>query len=1519
MTSSVNKSRVPGGKWDKLGNRYESLWIVDALLSVLRGDAISITVEPLLDEGEGVDFIKELKDGTRDHVSVKRQNTANLWSLADLTRPKGETRRSMLGDLFNRLVDRGTRATFVSQTTANTLLNVCEKAKQSTSSRLFEEGVGTSEDLRTQVERCLIQGLRLNWDELWNRLCRLTVCGVDETSFRMWLERSVEWDIISTNNCQKSPEIIRLLLYELVYAWFGKPVCRATIVTYLADRALAPRDWSGQTDDLTELERRNRLYAQGVEAELIENAAIPRNEVSTLVEEILAGTKTVVLAGSAGLGKSCVLAQFIRELDRRQIPHLAIRLDNQTGVRSAAAFGRDLGFSMSPVAVLSGIAARRNAVLVVDQLDALSTASGRNPLLWEVFRDLQFEIKQFGTIQLVLACRTYDLENDSQLRRLANDPAAKRVILQLLDVEKVRAVIAHAGGSLSAFKQSHLELLRTPLHLGVFLLGDPESAQPATDLTQLYDRYWIHKRNVAEARLPRPIRFEKTVNHLAAILSERQSLSAPRDIFDREGLGADAEALASDHVLVVDGNNFRFFHETFFDYSFARGFIASEQYLLTDLLPEGEEQHLFRRGQLRQILAYLRGRERGFLRYLSELRSILITPRVRIHLKKMVLDWLRQLPDPTIDEWAIIRELVADTELGWSARMVPWNKPAWFGPLFESGTWAVWLDGGEDELVDFAVRTLGGPEILRSHSAAIAKFIRLRLKDTPEWRRRVLILFESAEIHRSREFFDLFLETFRAGWLDTRIAHHHSWYGFSHLAAGNAEYAGEFLAEYLQRWLGDNSGEGAVSMEQFGPQDSLFFTELRRSDPVPVLRRVIPVLSKELHDRPERDKAPQVLDPLMFEGSFLSFLIDAASRVASANPEILDSITPPLESLANDSCALMLEEAWSVNGEYFAEKAVEYLVAMPCRLKVGSQSQTTRKLLRAIGGHVSPQSFQLLEEAILSYRNDWERMRPDWSGDTQYSLLQALPEDRLGPSAWHRLDELRRKFGNRQLSRLPAIGAAFVPSPIPEDAAARMTDRQWTQAMRKYKIDGSSWKNGRRLGGMEELASLLEKTARLKKNRFARLLLTLPADIPGVYFEHLFLGIAKTEAKTQDVKLFNASPDQVEDQIDTETLEKCVMRLHSLPGSPCGKTICWSLRDFSQRNLPDSLIYLVAQYAENDPDPEKELWREKASGGGAFYSGDPQFNGMNTVRGAAAETIHAILMAHPDRWTLLERPVRSLVRDKSLAVRSCALGCLLARVRENRDEAVGLFQEMIVGADSILGTLYMDYFLHEAAYSHYSAIRSLIQAMLTNPSEKAREIAAKQITVAAFSHQDAHADLENHVLTGDEHCRIAAAGVFARNLGSPEVADNCREQLRRLFNDPSAKVREQAGYAWRSLNSEQLVREKSLIEEFIDSLAFRDGVDTLQNAMNECAERLPEIVLRIPERLLEERHNPGDGRIGFAVASAGELVMRLYQQSRANRQKATTPAFEKRCLDVIDAMLILNHGHMESELRKLDE
>src|SRR5439155_10665572 len=121
---------------------------------------------------------------------------------------------------------------------------------------------------------------------------------------------------------------------------------------------------------------------------------------------------------------------------------------------------------------------------------------------------------------------------------------------------------------------------------------------------ELFDRYWSAKRRAVRERAGGAAdHWMDVIGVLVEEMTRTQQLSVPReklDAIDPEYL----DQMSSEGVLTFDGRRYGFGHESFFDYCFARTFLARRG-TLVDLLTS-DEQHLFRRSQIRQVLTCLR-------------------------------------------------------------------------------------------------------------------------------------------------------------------------------------------------------------------------------------------------------------------------------------------------------------------------------------------------------------------------------------------------------------------------------------------------------------------------------------------------------------------------------------------------------------------------------------------------------------------------------------------------------------------------------------------------------------------------------------------------------------------------------------------------------------------------------------------------------------------------------------------------------------------------------------------------
>lgn len=474
-----------------------------------------------------------------------------------------------------------------------------------------------------------------------------------------------------------------------------------------------------------------------------------------------------------------------------------------------------------------------------------------------------------------------------------------------------------------------------------------------------------------------------------------------------------------------------------------------------------------------------------------------------------------------------------------------------------------------------------------------------------------------------------------------------------------------------------------------------------------------------------------------------------------------------------------------------------------------------------------------------------------------------------------------------------------------------MTDGQWIRAMEKYskKRDRQTYESWRK-GGCDELAGALRADAAKNKSRFAALALKMPIELPPTFFARLLDGLVETEPPKE------GSPENSEATrlLDTETMVLVLRRIHGLPGQPCGREISWAVRKLADRPLPDELLEMISHYAINDPDPREEVWKTPAAGGTPYYGGDPEFAGLNCNRGAAADTLAKLLFADKNRWAKIQHAIKSVSRDRSLAVRTMAIECLTAALNVDRNWPVEEFLNLSKGGEEILGGHNADWFLHYTSMMHYEKLRSLLLQMLKSNDEKVRKVGASRITVAALHEKAPESDLAE-VLRGDAVCRAAAAHIFSDGLGYDPVRDKCREHLKKLFHDPEKSVRDITDHCFRKLSDEQLAKESDLISEFINSNAFADDAAQLCLALKDSTVLLPDVVCSVAEKLIQihrERHGQqAFDRFFSSGHYIAELIVRLYQQT-------TDATIKSHCLDIIDEMLRVEIWGADGELEKAE-
>jgi hypothetical protein len=247
----------------------------------------------------------------------------------------------------------------------------------------------------------------------------------------------------------------------------------------------------------------------------------------------------------------------------------------------------------------------------------------------------------------------------------------------------------------------------------------------------------------------------------------------------------------------------------------------------------------------------------------------------------------------------------------------------------------------------------------------------------------------------------------------------------------------------------------------------------------------------------------------------------------------------------------------------------------------------------------------------------------------------------MSQSAKSRLAELQRKFQCDDIDPPEPMEFKVIGSPVPEEARVKMSDEQWMKAIAKYSRERTDIKTFELKGGAHELSGLLELATNEEPVRFAKLGIKLPNKTNPCYFEAILRGLAEKAEKIEDV------------------IEFCY-RCHDLPGRPCGRWIHKPIAKFSKREVPTQALELVAWYATQDPDPDKELWRTNANSGAFYYNGDVMMTAINSVRGSACESLSSLIFNDGDRIHIVRNHIEIAIKDSSPSVRSTAGSLVLS-------------------------------------------------------------------------------------------------------------------------------------------------------------------------------------------------------------------------------------------------------------------
>ncbi|MEU0723923.1 hypothetical protein [Streptomyces sp. NPDC006140] len=958
-------------------------------------------------------------------------------------------------------------------------------------------------------------------------------------------------------------------------------------------------------------------------------------------------------------------------------------------------------------------------------------------------------------------------------------------------------------------------------------------------------------------------------------------------MLDTDDLAASRKVLESEHVCVRDGRQLAFFHESFFDYAFARDWLRREESLVA-FLTSGE-QELFRRGQLRQVLDHLRDLDPE--RFAAEVEELLISPDIRYHLKHLTLAVLRGLDAPTALEWGAVAR-VLDTRPPFRDRLVDvLGTPAWFRRGDDEGVFEDWLGSVDTREQGWALRQLVA--VADALPGRVARLLEPYAAD-PAYGTWLIRIVLRARLAGSRPLFDLLLDGVRAGLFTG--GEHALWVSVGELAAEEPAWAvellGVLLAERPDALRLDDQGRVAILLDRDGAALQTV-TAAAAGAPEEFCAGVLPVLLAAMsltahpvltgwpvQDRHFSHRHPGD-DPFDLGDALLQGTAEALRSIAGRDVSRARQLVEHLVSEPYEAAQWLLYQVLAAGGPDLAPWSAEVLLQGGHRLLSGYAANavwSAREVLRAIGGALSDNTFRRLEQFLLHLRLPPDGKLSPWH---EFTLLTALPEGRLSEPATRRIGELRRLHGDRREPDEPeGVTGGFVGPPIPAEAARHMSDDQWLQAMRKHSRDRTDWAT--HTGGARELSHVLKSMTVADPGRFARLAVRIDAATHPAYGASLLLGFA--EAEPYD---------------EPETVFAAVRHLAGRGRPEQDRWLGHALRKYLDQ-VPLDLVATLLSRALDSGEPGDAADLSGTDGGDVTR--DLLTAGINTVRGSAAESLGDLLVKDADgsRAALIVPHLSRLAADPSLEIRACVAHLLHAAIRHDRPAAADAFAVLVQAPDHLLASPYVPRLAVALMHGDPASTGPLTERMLHSPVASVRRVGGQIAALAAMEWETS--DLLAKVLAGNDTAqRQGAADVCAQRLLNTGDAALAHHALVRFFHDPEEDVREAAATVAAALRGQRLRPYRRTLTALIDSRAFGAALSQLLITLEDAPDRVDELVLACARRFVAV-FGAASADLARGVAAdardIGRLLVRAYVQ-------ATAPALRSAILDLLDQLLLL--------------
>lgn len=844
------------------------------------------------------------------------------------------------------------------------------------------------------------------------------------------------------------------------------------------------------------------LYSERNFFEGIENSHIERNETTELFSWLLSEPEKVdkqfsnicLVAGNAGYGKTVLLKDLYDKCIENNIAVLGLKADKLYSY-TISELQDNIGISIPIFDFIEECKKHFKLIaILIDQIDALSQSMSSDRSYLNVFKKLLDYCANDRCVKFVVAVRTTDLLYDPSLKIYKQ---TKTIHLKRFSEDLVAQLLKKVGIDKEEISKKLMDILRVANNLNIFskIVLSKKNKLLISSIQELYLELW--KQKVLKNREKEPIqslRLKGLLYGIADLMFKSQRIMV--SFYQFEDFHEELRYFESERIIKIENNQIQFFHQSFYDFVFAKQFVERKQNLLAYV--KEAEQSIHIRSAVKMIILYLRDFELS--QYYLSLSSLLYDKEIYFHIKHLLISSILSHEEPSDTEKRIIAEFLGTT-FRWHS--VFWGQAiakSWFLFAYNNNLFEILDEEYYKKLTDGQINTQFAIKTKNACASFLKKFI-------------CLDNYEIAwEILLERNDISLYLYvllgvndwsnslSFKA--FEKYVVSDKSSPGFicriiKNIAKTNIDYALSHVDRLLNKYPSDTRIELT-----FDERD--LYASLVKLAPDKLLWKLFATIAKDFNTQPS--SAGELIydwqytsidldneDSLSGNQYFYRLLSISLKEVAKQNPKTFFQFFTQKKASQHQSIIRLLLFALEGSENKFKNQVFELFDHFN-KLGFFVLDEENNYRLRTVFENAFPffsaKQKSCTIKAIKSHINHNElyyrtqtgnqkRIFLSFWGKEQYYWMLRLPKDVVNSdfSLKRRFQELERRFKDAKDNPInKGVIAGRIFSPISSEVCIKMDEDQLLKSFLKYNKNLYGFEMDSFKGGLDELAYTFKET-----------------------------------------------------------------------------------------------------------------------------------------------------------------------------------------------------------------------------------------------------------------------------------------------------------------------------------------------------------------------------------------------------------------------------------------------------------